>query len=51
VNAALSLEMLRASVLVERLKFRGQLINSDLPYAYFGSNIVYISKQLLMEGN
>jgi hypothetical protein len=34
VSAALGLEMLRACIIVERLKFRGLFINGNLPHAY-----------------
>jgi hypothetical protein len=42
VSAALRLETLRAPVIVERIKFRGFLINGDVPHAYESSNIVSI---------
>jgi hypothetical protein len=48
--------MLRAPVTVERVKFRGLLMNGDLPHAYLDGNIVYIPEQLrsnvsLIKGN
>jgi hypothetical protein len=47
VRATLRFEMLRASNAVERVKFRGLLMNDDLSHAYLGSNIVSIPEQLI----
>jgi hypothetical protein len=46
VSAALFLEILRALLVVERVKFRGLLINGDFPFTYFGSNRVSDAEQL-----
>jgi hypothetical protein len=47
VNVAPGLEMLRAPVIVERVKFkRWLLINGDLPHANLGGNIDSIPEQL-----
>jgi hypothetical protein len=47
VRVALGLEMLRAPIAVERVKFRRLSINGDLPHVYLGSNIVPIPEQLI----
>jgi hypothetical protein len=41
VSEALSLEMLRAPVMLESIKFRGLLINTNLPHAGFYSRRAY----------
>jgi hypothetical protein len=38
---------LRAPVTVERVKFRGQLMNGDLPHTYLDGNIVSVQEQLI----
>jgi hypothetical protein len=40
-------EMLRVPIIVEIVKFRGLLINGDLPYAYLSSNIVSVPEQTI----
>jgi hypothetical protein len=42
VSAALGLEVIRADIILERIKFRRLLINGDLCHSYLGSNIVSI---------
>jgi hypothetical protein len=47
VIRGLGLEMLTATVIVKIVKFRGLLINGDLPHAYLGSNVIFILEQLI----
>jgi hypothetical protein len=47
VSAVTGQEMLRSRITVERVKFRGLLMNGDLSHAYLGSNIVSTPEQLI----
>jgi hypothetical protein len=39
--------MLRARIVVGRVKLRGLLINGVLPHLHLGSNIVFVPEQLI----